>query len=129
MASTPLDQADYISLRSYKRDGTAVDTPVWCAPLAGKLVLFTLRESYKVKRVKRNPTVQVARCDMRGKLLGPWLDGTCRAVDDAEHESRAYAALTAKYGWRMRVGDFFSGLVGRKRRRVILEIALTAAAN
>jgi len=27
MASTALDQAEYISLRSYRRDGTAVDTP------------------------------------------------------------------------------------------------------
>jgi len=80
--STSLDQAEYISLRSYKRDGGAVDTPVWCAPLDDKLVIFTLRETYKVKRVQRNPKVQVARCDVRGGLLGPWQEGTCRAVDE-----------------------------------------------
>ncbi|MFI5306638.1 MAG: PPOX class F420-dependent oxidoreductase [Polyangiales bacterium] len=125
MASgTPLDSAEYINLRSWKRDGGAVDTPVWCAPLDGKLVIFTLRESYKVKRVARNPRVQVASCEFNGTLRGPWLDGSCSKVEDAEHEKRAYAALTRKYGWKMRTGDFFSALTGRKRRRVVLEIAL-----
>ena len=38
MDSTPLDDAKYISLRSYRRDGAPVDTPVWQAPLDGKLV-------------------------------------------------------------------------------------------
>jgi PPOX class probable F420-dependent enzyme len=122
--STPLDQADYISLRSYKRDGSAVDTPVWFAPLDDKLVIFTLRETYKVKRVQRNPKVQVARCDVRGKLQGPWHEATCRAVDEPERERRAYASLTEKYGWKMRIGDVMSALSGRKRRRVVLEIAL-----
>ena len=54
----------------------------------------------------------------------PWLDGSARLVSDREYEQRAYAALTRKYGWRMRIGDFFSKLAGRMPRRVILEIAL-----
>ena len=61
MSPTPLDDAKYINLRTFKRDGGAVDTPVWCAPLDGKLVVFTLRESLKVKRIQRNPKAQAAR--------------------------------------------------------------------
>ena len=76
---TPLDRARYINLKSFKRNGDGVNTPVWCAPLDGKLVIFTLRDSYKVKRIARNAQVQVARCDARGKLLGEWLDGSCVA--------------------------------------------------
>jgi PPOX class probable F420-dependent enzyme len=126
MATTPFDDTPYISLRSYKRDGGAVDTPVWCAPLDGTIVLFTLRESFKVKRIQRNPHVQIARCDMRGKLLGEWRDATCVAVDNhSARESSAYAALTRKYGMKMRIGDFFSALSGRKKRRVILQVTLT----
>src|SRR6188508_1507953 len=106
--TTPLDHAQYVSLRSWKRDGKPVDTPVWCAPLDGKLVVFTLRESYKVKRVQRNPAVALAKCDVRGKLLGSFIDGTCRVVEDRAEEKRAYAALTRKYGWKMRIGDVFS---------------------
>jgi len=127
MPGTPLDDARYINLRSYKRDGNPVDTPVWVAPLDGKLVIFTLRESFKVKRIARNPKVQAARCDVRGGLLGEWLDGSCRAVDDPELERRAYAALVRKYGWQMRVGNFFSALSGRMKRRLVMEISLEPA--
>lgn len=121
---TALADSQYINLRSFKRDGEPVDTPVWCAPLDGVLVVFTLRESFKVKRIRRNPRVQVARCDVRGKLLGPFHEGTCVLVEDRARESRAYAALTGKYGMKMRIGDVFSALTGRKKRRVILQIEL-----
>lgn len=124
--STQLDRDPYINLRSYKRDGGAVDTPVWTAPLDGKLYVFTLRESFKVKRIGRNPKVQVAKCDVRGKLLGPWLDGECREVSaGSDVEKRAYAAFIDKYGLMMRVGNLMSTLAGRMKRRVMLEIALT----
>lgn len=123
---TPLDDAPYISLASYKKDGTLVPTPVWVAPLDGKLVVFTLRESYKVKRIARNPKVRVALCDVRGKLLGEWHEGTCRAVEDRAEADRAYAALRKKYGLMMRLGDVMSTLTGRMKRRVVLEIALAS---
>jgi PPOX class probable F420-dependent enzyme len=113
----------YVSLRSFKRDGGAVDTPVWAAPLDGKLVVFTLRDSFKVKRIRRNPRVQVATCGVFGTVTGAWIEGTCRLVDDAGHEARAYAALDAKYGWQMRLGTFLRRMVGGLERRVILEIA------
>src|SRR5262245_26524260 len=122
---TPLDTASYISFGSFKKDGSQVNTPVWVAPLDGKLVIFTLRETYKVKRVQRNPKVRVAKCDVRGNLLGEWFDGTCRVVDDRAHEKRAYDALREKYGLTMKLGDIMSTLTGRIKRRVILEIELS----
>jgi len=126
--STPLDRASYINLASHRKDGSLVETPVWAAPLSGKLVVFTLKETYKVKRIQRNPAVRVAECDVRGKLLGGWYEGSCRIVDDPEHEKRAYAALREKYGLMMRLGDVMSTLTGRIKRRVILEITLNAPA-
>jgi hypothetical protein len=123
---TPLDRESYISLASYRKNGTLVETPVWAAPLDGKLVVFTLRETYKVKRVQNNPAVRVAKCDVRGKVLGEWHEGTCKIVTDAEHEKRAYAALRKKYGLMMRLGDIASTLTGRMKRRVVLEIALAS---
>lgn len=123
-AGTPLDDAKYMSLASYRKNGSLVETPVWVAPLDDKLVVFTLRESYKVKRIQNNPKVRVARCDARGNLRGDWFDGTCRLVTDPTHVKRAYAALRKKYGLMMRLGDIGSTLTGRIKRRVILEIAL-----
>lgn len=123
---TPLDTASYISLGSFKKDGSLVKTPVWVAPLDGKLVVYTLRETYKVKRVRRDPRVRVAKCDVRGNVLGDWYDGTCRIVDDRDEEKRAYAAFHAKYGLMMRLGDVMSTLTGRIKRRVVLEITLSS---
>ena len=48
---TPLDRDPYVSLLSWKRDGSGVETPVWEAPLDGKLVVLTLKDSFKVKRI------------------------------------------------------------------------------
>jgi len=128
MDATTLGKEKYINLESFKRDGGGVKTPVWVAPLDGKLVAFTLGESYKVKRIGRNPKVRVAPCDVRGNVRGGWVDGTCVIVDDAAHEARAYAALRAKYGLSMAVGDFFSKLSGRMKRRKVLEITLAGDA-
>jgi len=126
--TTPLDDVSYISLASYRKNGSLVPTPVWVAPLDGKLVVFTLRESYKVKRIRRNPKVRVAQCDVKGKLLGEWYDGECRVVEDPAQEKRAYAALRKKYGLLMRAGDVASFLTGRMKRRLVLEIELGTAA-
>jgi PPOX class probable F420-dependent enzyme len=121
---TPFDRAPYISLATHRKDGSLVPTAVWVAPLDGKLVVFTLRETFKVKRLQSNPAVRVAPCDVRGKVLGEWRDGTCRIVDDAELAKRAYASLRKKYGLMMRLGDVMSTLTGRIKRRVVLEITL-----
>jgi PPOX class probable F420-dependent enzyme len=123
---TPLDRDRYVSLLSFKRDGGGVETPVWAAPLDGKLVVFTLKDSFKVKRIRRNPKVRVAKCGMAGKVLGPWHDGTCVLVTDPAHEGRAYDALNAKYGWQMRLGTLMRSLFGGLDKRCVLEIALDA---
>ena len=126
MERTPLDDAKYISLRSYRRDGSPVDTPVWQAPVDGKLLVFTDGRSFKVKRIRRNAKVQVARCDVRGKVLGPFFDGICELVPEgSELEVQAYQALNRKYGLIMRMGTVFATLFGRVKRRRVLCIALS----
>jgi uncharacterized protein len=124
----PFADAKYVNLRSFKRDGSPVDTPVWFATLDDRIVIFTDGTSYKVKRIQRNPKVELARCDVRGGLRGPWLPGSCRVVDEPELIRRAYDALNAKYGWMMRLGTFFATLAGRVKRRKILEAKLMTPA-
>lgn len=123
-ATTPLDDERYISLETFKKDGNGVKTPVWCAPLDGKLVIFTAGESYKVKRLRRNPACRAAACDVRGRVRGPWHEGTCRIVEDAGEQARAHAALRRKYGWQMAIGDVMAALSGRKKKRAFLEVTL-----
>ena len=124
MAASHLVDAKYVNLETFKKDGTGVKTPVWVAGVEGRLVIFTDGTSYKVKRLRRNPRVRVAECDARGKILGPWADGTGRVLEDAADAERAHAALRRKYGALMAVTDFFSGIAGRKKRRAYLEITV-----
>lgn len=125
MKGTELAEAQYLSLRTFRRDGTAVDTAVWAAGLERSLVVFTDGTSWKVKRIRRNPACAVAVCDAFGNVTGGWTSGEARIVDDAAREQAAYASLHAKYGVRMKVADLGSWIAGRIGRRKIIEITLT----
>ncbi|MCC5578581.1 PPOX class F420-dependent oxidoreductase [Microtetraspora sp. AC03309] len=65
-----LGAEQYVSVVTFRRDGTPVATPVWVTRDGDALVVWTANDSGKVKRIRRNPDVTVAPCDMRGKLRG-----------------------------------------------------------
>jgi PPOX class probable F420-dependent enzyme len=114
----------YLNLATFRRTGAAVETPVWFAALDGKLYVFSAADAGKVKRLRNSPRARVAACDLRGRLRGDWLDASARIVTDSATIERALAALHAKYGFQMRLADFFSRLTGRIDRRAWLEIEL-----
>ncbi len=119
-----LDRQRYLNLATFRRNGRAVETPVWFALREGRLYVFTDGTSGKVKRLRANPRIRIAPCDMRGKLKGDWGEGQGRIIDEPAAVEAAYAVLRRKYGLQMRVIDFFSGLAGRISRRAILELEL-----
>jgi PPOX class probable F420-dependent enzyme len=123
------DDHRYACLVTLRRNGTAVKTPVWFAAAGDTLYVFSAGEAGKVKRLRHSPRVRVAPCDARGRAQGPWHDGTGRIVSDAGMIERAHAALRAKYGWQLRLLDFFSWLTGRIRSRAWIEIELTSPAR
>jgi uncharacterized protein len=109
----------YLSLESFRKNGRGVATPVWFAEDGGKFFVYTLAGAGKVKRIRNNPRVRVAPCDMRGRVTGEWVEARARIVGPREAE-RGHELLNRKYGWLKRVGDFFSKL--RKRERAVIEI-------
>jgi len=121
-ALTDLTAARYLSLATFRKDGREVATPLWFAESHGKLYVFTLRETGKVKRLKSSSRARVAQCDMRGGVTGPWIDASARLIADSDTTTRAMTALRDKYGLAMRIGNLFSTLTGRVRRRVVIEI-------
>ena len=126
---SPLADERYISLESFKRDGDGVKTPVWAAPLDGKLVIATDGTSFKARRIRRNPRVRVAACDSRGtKIDGPWFDAECRVLEDPAHIERAIAVLQAKYGWQFSLFKFIAWISRRLSGRVILEVSIGSPA-
>jgi PPOX class probable F420-dependent enzyme len=60
----------FLSVTSFKRDGTAVATPVWFVCDGQRLFALTGLHSAKVRRIRRNPRVLVAACRADGKLRG-----------------------------------------------------------
>jgi PPOX class probable F420-dependent enzyme len=119
-----LDPHRYVSLATFRRDGTTVATPVWFAAVDGLLYVFTAGDSGKVKRLRNNPRARVAPCDVRGRIEGEWHDATARVVSDPVTIGRVRAAVRAKYGWQVRLLDLGAWLSGRIRRRAWIEIAL-----
>ncbi len=56
----------YCAVVSYKRDGSAVSTPVWFGLSGGRLYFRTLEDSYKLRRIRRRADVLVAPCNPKG---------------------------------------------------------------
>jgi PPOX class probable F420-dependent enzyme len=117
-----LGRASYVSLATFRRNGRAVETPIWIAAAQGKLYAFSEASAGKVKRLRNDPRVRLAPCGVRGRILGAWVDGSARVVSESDIEARAYAALRRKYGWQMRLLDLGSRLAGRIDDRAVLEI-------
>jgi PPOX class probable F420-dependent enzyme len=117
------DRHAYISLVTFRRSGTGVPTPVWFAVHGGRLVVFTEASAGKVKRLRNDPRVRFAPCDVRGRVRGEsWQDGRARIVEERAEEQAAYAALRAKYGWQMALLVAGAKLSGKWRERAIVEL-------
>ena len=79
MSSFDPATAKYVSLVTFRKTGVEVRTPVWIAPLNGKHYVFSEANAGKVKRLRNNPAIKMALCNVRGKiLLDEWLDGKQR---------------------------------------------------
>ena len=74
----------YLSLTSYKRDGTGVSTPVWFVIDEGRLLVMTDPQSLKVKRIRRNPNVTIAPCTATGRLRGEPTPAQAELLPDSE---------------------------------------------
>ena len=92
-----LGDAKYVLLTTFRRDGTAVPTPVWVARDGAELVVFTAPNAGKVKRIRRDGAVRVGPCTMRGRPTGVDVPGRARVLDAAGVE-RTLGLIARKYG-------------------------------
>ena len=60
----------FVSVTSFKRDGTGVATPLWAVDDGRRLYALTDLRSAKVRRIRRNPAISVAPCRVNGSLRG-----------------------------------------------------------
>lgn len=123
-ALAQFDGRKYLSLETLRKNGQAVRTPVWFAEAGGVFYIYSLAEAGKIKRIRNNPSVRIAPCDIRGKLRGEWVPTRARILD-GEEAARANAMLDKKYGVMKKIGNIFAKF--RPRKRAYLAITLDAS--
>lgn len=73
---------------------------MWFVREAGRLLVETDPESYKVKRILREPTVSVTLCTARGHLLEIPVPAHAEILPDDE-VPRVETLMARKYRWDM----------------------------
>jgi hypothetical protein len=120
----------YLNLETFKKSGDGVKTPVWFVadPSASldsngaKLYAYTIGVSGKVKRVRNNARVRIAPCDMRGRVLGEWVEARAEIIT-GEEAARGMQLLNRKYfPWKQLLG-FFASFSRRERTVFVIRPA------
>ena len=101
----------YVSLSTWKKDGSRKRTPVWIALLSEGWVGFTTGEkTWKVRRIQTNPSVELQPCNSKGQLVkdSKMLSGLARVVKLDEKEYKLIKkAIRKKYGIQDVLISFF----------------------
>jgi uncharacterized protein len=105
----------YLSVTSFKRDGTGVATPVWFVSDGRRLFALTDLHSAKVRRMRRNPRVLVAPCRADGKLRRAPVPARAEVLTAAPDLERVQKLLIKRYKVSYRVVMLFYRL-GRRLR-------------
>ena len=92
-----LSAGSYLLVTTYKKDGMPVATPVWVVRDGNALGVWTVADSWKVKRIRNRADVLVGPCDLRGNPTGESVPATAEILDPAR--TAAYRTLLRrKYG-------------------------------
>ncbi|MEN8654709.1 PPOX class F420-dependent oxidoreductase [Streptomyces sp. 21So2-11] len=97
----PLGRAPYVSLTTFRKNDTAVATPVWAASDGTELFVWTKSDSWKVKRIRNDGRVLVTACDVRGRIAegAPSAEGAARLLEEAAMRDLR-KLLARKYTWK-----------------------------
>jgi hypothetical protein len=119
-----LDKARYVSLTTFKRDGTTVSTPVWITGTQGRYAFTTGDKAWKAKRLRRDPAIEVRVCDMRGRVKPDTRvhRGTGGVSSSNADIASVEQALSAKYGWQFRATKLLDGMKRRLGRGPVHEV-------
>jgi PPOX class probable F420-dependent enzyme len=119
-----LDNARYVSLTTFKRDGTTVSTPVWITGTQGRYAFATGDKAWKAKRLLRDPAIELRVCDMRGRVKSDTRvhRGSGGVSTSTADIASVEKALSAKYGWQFRATKLLDGIKRRLGRGPVHEV-------
>jgi PPOX class probable F420-dependent enzyme len=92
----PLRSQWAVRLTSFRRDGTPVGTPVSLAVDGDRGYVRSPGTAWKVKRIRRDPHVELAPCTFRGRPTGPAIAARARRLE-GEEAARAARLLRRKH--------------------------------
>ncbi|CAA9407759.1 MAG: hypothetical protein AVDCRST_MAG75-2546 [uncultured Propionibacteriaceae bacterium] len=95
----------FISLTTFRRSGKAVSTPVWVGRDGEALVVLTPAHSGKVKRLRRDPRVEIRPCGRFGKVSAgvEAIAGNAELREEPADVVRARATIRRTYPVESRV--------------------------
>lgn len=114
------NDAKYINMETFKKNGTSVSTPVWFVTENGYIFVVTRSGTGKVRRVRNNPKVRIVPSGFRGEPKGIWKDGVAKIVD-SEDSDRIIRLRNKKYGFQAKLASLFTS---RKGKYVVLSIKI-----
>lgn len=111
----------YINLKTYRKNGQAVQTPVWFVIEGSVIYIRTDKNSGKIKRAKNNPHVRITPCTARGQPKGKWLNGEARIASWSESQF-ANQLLRQKYGLQGKIIRMFNKI--RNTKPIVISIQI-----
>jgi PPOX class probable F420-dependent enzyme len=119
---TAFDKQKYLNLETFRKSGVGVKTPVWFVQEGEVLYVRTIADSYKAKRIRINPQVNIAPCKMDGKLLGDWIHAEAHEVSGEEIDRKVDRLLDKKYGLMKKLFTMAGGRDGRNNTIIELKV-------
>jgi uncharacterized protein len=122
-----LGEQHFVSLTTFKRNGTGVPTAMWIGRDGADLFVWTPADSGKVKRVRNNPRVLLAPSSRFGKVrdgVSP-VEGIAQVVTEPATLQRLQGAIRTKYGLEYCLVTLVEMIAARGRKpRVVLRISI-----
>lgn len=119
---THLPKGKYISLKTYRRNGDGISSPVWFVEENLKFYACTGENTFKARRIKNNSQVQIASSNSSGKTNSEYFDAEAQFLTTDKIES-IRRLFRNKY--RMfRFWSFFQNLRKKEgEKQIYLEIS------
>jgi PPOX class probable F420-dependent enzyme len=125
-AFTGLDEDKYISLKTFRRSGEAVSTPMWFAQSKGTVYAETGVSAGKLKRIRHTERVTLAVCTLSGRVTGAEMEGRARILSEPEEVKEAEAAMSKKYRLTRSMYYFVLSAISALRRKPHMNLVYIA---
>ena len=103
----------YLSLETYKRDNTPIQTPVWFVTDKGQFYITTKETTGKVKRLRNNQNARIAVCSMKGDIKSNWVDVGLEKIPQESDVEKIVKLRKKKYGFSARLISMFTSQKGK----------------